>query len=58
MKSELEKLPDKLPPDRKISLYRRKSDNDDLIVLSLGSAAGDENLVTSVKLDDVQIDIA
>ena len=58
MKSKLEKLPEKLPPDRKMSLYRRKTDNDDLIVLSLGSAAAEEDLVTSVKLDGVQIDIA
>ncbi len=58
MKGKLEKLPDKLPPDRKISLYRRKTDKDDLIVFSLGSSGDDEDVVTSIKLDDIQIDIA
>jgi hypothetical protein len=40
------------------SLYRRKTEKGDLIVLSVGSSEDGENLITSVELDGVCINVA
>lgn len=57
MKNEPEIINDDSSSCGKMSLYRRKTDREDLIVLSVGSREDGEDLATSVKLDDVQIDI-
>ena len=57
MKNKLDIPPEKLSDDRELRLYRRKTDRDDLIVLSLGMGNDDENLVANLDLDDVKISI-
>ena len=58
MKNEPEKLRNDSMSGHKMSLCWRKTDEEDLIVFSVGPREDGEDLVTSVKLDGIQIGVA